>query len=475
MSLGLKSEGGRSFDAWRITPEGGAPVELWYDRVTRHLDRAFLQQAETSLVRHFADWRAVDRGHLLPFSENDEYIEDESEVVFRAAAAVVKPAAAGDDFLRPAEPHDASIRNGRGVAKIPYSDDHRTRIYVPVYLNGQGPFVFELDSGGHFILDTAIAKHIGLVPKGAFSSTGAGNAVARVGFVRVHELRIGNAVLSDQPAKVRSFSFNANERGARAPRAGILGLELFERFTVGIDRRRKRVSLQLRNAPYLRPAGSALPLLFDDDAPLVRGDVHGRPGTLMLDTGNAGATIVEDFWARKNGLTAQLGAGVSDGEVRYSTGKMTVGPASLADETLSTYGPAERGSEYTRSAAAILGEPLLSRFDAVYDYSRNIVFMNQISGISRLAFNRSGLILDKREDGTFSVHSTMAGSPAAQAGLQKGDVIDAIAGTPSRLLSRADAGALFKQAAGSQVDLHLLHPGSGPRTIRITLRDLLEP
>ena len=160
-SLGPKSEGASTFDAWRVTPAGGAPIDLRYDRATHHLDRAFLQQAETRLIRHFADWRIVDHGHLVAFSERDDYVEDESEVVFRVAAAVIKSAAAQGDFARPADPHDAGIRNGRNIAEIPYADDHRTRIYVPVYLNDHGPSAFEIDNGGHFILDSETAKKVG--------------------------------------------------------------------------------------------------------------------------------------------------------------------------------------------------------------------------------------------------------------------------------------------------------------------------
>ena len=134
---------------------------------------------------------------------------------------MVKSSASPDDFSRPADPHDAMIAGHRPTTEIAYADDNRTRIYLPVYLNSRGPFTFELDNGGHFILDAPTAKVSRSLAGGAFSSTGAGNAVARVGFVRVKELRIGDAVISDQPAKVRSFSSNANDRGPQPPRAGI--------------------------------------------------------------------------------------------------------------------------------------------------------------------------------------------------------------------------------------------------------------
>ena len=51
-------------------------------------------------------------------------------------------------------------------------------------------------------------------------------------------------------------------------------------------------------------SGDKLALKFAEDAPLIAGSFAHRPGDFMLDTGNAGPTIIEDFWAQ--GLTAGL-------------------------------------------------------------------------------------------------------------------------------------------------------------------------
>ena len=37
--------------------------------------------------------------------------------------------------------------HGRRAATVPYEDDDRTRVDLPVYLDGKGPFLFELDNG----------------------------------------------------------------------------------------------------------------------------------------------------------------------------------------------------------------------------------------------------------------------------------------------------------------------------------------
>jgi hypothetical protein len=462
---------GKSFEAWRVTPRGGAPMELWYDARTGRLDRALLQTAETRLIRHFDDWREVGRGRLVAFAQRDEFPEDEDEVVYRFTRARLAPRAAKADFRRPPRPHDVRMLGGARATTVPFEDDHRTRVYVPVYLNGKGPFTFELDNGGHFIVSEDTAKAAGLTAAGAFNSTGAGTAVAKTGFARVKSLRIGQAEIVDQPARVRALSAAANDRGPRPPRAGLLGLELFERFVVGIDQRARTVTLRPLGAPYPKPKGTPLPLVFAEDAPLVAGAYQGVAGDFMLDTGNAGATIVEDFWASAHGLTPALKQGMSLSGVTFSRGDIGIGSFTLPGETVSYYGPAERGSEYSRAVAGVYGQPLLSRFNALYDYGRKTVWLEPLPEMGVVRGNRAGLAVARNAAGELAVAAVAEGSPAAEAGLKTGDLVLEIAGHPAKTLSRADAAALFQQAAGTDLELRIAS-GGAERTAALRLRDL---
>ena len=81
-------------------------------------------------------------------------------------------------------------------------------------------------------------------------------------------------------------------------------------------------------------------------------------------------------------------------------------------------------------------------------------------------------MLEKTPGGIFTVASVIAGSPAAQAGLKKGDAIQAVSGKSARLLSRADANALFKQPPGTDVSLDVAAPGHQPHLVHLLLRDL---
>jgi hypothetical protein len=471
--LGVRADEGRRFTAWKASPRGGVPFELWYDQRTGRLDRAFFQMSESRLIRHFSDWRDLGHGRFVAFSERDEFPEDEDETVRRVAHAEVRKAARSADFARPRPPSDATILGGATATSVPYADDHRTRIYVPVYLNGKGPFLFELDTGGHNILTAETAQQIGVTGAGSFNSTGAGNAVSQSRIARVPEIRIGDAVITDQPVSIRKFNSASNDRSPNPPRAGILGLELFERFIVAIDRRAKTVTLKPFSSAGT-PPGKKIALVFAEDAPLISSSFDRRRGDFMLDTGNAGPTIIEDYWARPLGLATRLEKGLRRGDTKVSRGSVGVGPFQLRDELVSYYGPAERGSEYSRSVAGVYGEPLLSRFNAVYDYSRNTVWLDPLPGLGPLPLDRSGLSLAKADGGLFKVSAVIPGSPADQAGIRAGDLLTAIDQVSAKTLSRADAAALLRDESGKTITLTGTFGGaSGTRTIR--LRDLLRP
>lgn len=369
-------------DVWRFAPPMGAPIELWYDVRTGRLDRAVLHYSENDLIRHFSDWRPTGRGTFYPFKERDEDPEDESETVYTVGNFST---AKDESFAPPPLPDDSTIHGGPSTT-VAYEDDDRRRIFLPVYLDGKGPFTFELDNGGHFILTEATAQALGLNPEGSFSSTGAGNEVHKTGYVRIGDVRVGEAEITNQPAKVLPLTHN--DRPGLPPRAGILGLEFFERFIVAIDHRNKKVTLYKMSDRTVPHSGRPVRLLFDEDAALAAGSYDGIAGNVMLDIGNAGPTIIEDYWAEAHNLRPKLSQGEKKGSQTISKGAIGIGPFRLRDETVSYLGPAERGSEYTRSVAAIAGEPLLSRFDAVYDYGHQTVWLNPLGDVGPHSFEK---------------------------------------------------------------------------------------
>lgn len=480
--LADETHAGVALSVWRLDLPDGTPALVRFDRATGLLRETEIRLWGSRLIQRYDRWRRVD-GVLMPFREVDDYPEDEARETIVLASVSIRHAAAGQSaYGRPAPPRDHAILGGGQSSTVPYEDDGIGRIFVPVLVDGKGPFAFELDTGGHLILTSAAAARLGLTGAGSFNGTGGGTGIVKQSITRLREIRIGDAVMSDQPVKIVPLSDASNDRGKRLPRAGILGLELFERFAVELDRRSKTMTLtSLERFPGAR-RGTALPIRFIEDAPLAHGSFDGIAGLFELDSGDSGPAIVEDHWARQHGLVERLSRGLDwtgggvGGEYReiLSRGDFTLGPVRLRHEIVSYVGPAERGSESTWLQAGVIGESSLYRFNTTYDYARQLVSLEPVEGIAPLPFNRSGLRLGKQADGGLSVNVVVPGSPASRAGFTAGDRIVAIDGRPASGLSATDAFLLLSRPAGSTVTIESVpKDGGGERTVTIQLAELL--
>jgi len=84
------------------------------------------------------------------------------------------------------------------------------------------------------------------------------------------------------------------------------------------------------------------------------------------------------------------------------------------------------------------------------------------------------LNLMKLGDGSFRIASVIAASPAAEAGMESGEIVSEVGGQPSASLSRADVLAIFQQPPGTSVEIALRDGASQPlRVVTLRLRDML--
>lgn len=478
-SLPDESHDAIALHIWRVTPDNGIPVILRFNAATGLLREAEYRLWGNTLIRHYDHWRGVGHGVLLAFSEKDEDPEDEDTQTIALDSAKLGPERfPASAFARPAHPRDFTIIGGANSTTVPYEDDGGARIYIPVFVDGKGPFAFELDTGGHLIIGDDLAATLGLKAVGKFANTGAGTAITQTGVVPGQEIRIGDAVLSNQPAKVRAF---ANDRIAgKPPRAGLIGLELFERFAVTIDRGAKTVTLTPRDT--FNGVGTPLPIHFIEDAPLVTGSYNGIPGDFEIDSGNSGPTIVEGYWAHAHGLDTMLAKGVAWGAGSgadfypewISHGDLALGPVQLPRQIVSYVGQPERGSESTRLQAGLSGEWALRCFDMTYDYGHGVLWLGaRHDGCSEPPFNRAGLRVTKDAD-SLTAATIVPGTPADTAGLTPGDKIVAIGGKDAAALSLRDASQLLAGPVGSEVDIRYIPKAGGDaRDVRLRLVEFI--
>jgi PDZ domain len=464
---------------WRATPRGGVPVVLRFARRSGLLHRAEYRLWGNRLIRHYDDWRDAGRGLLIAFSERDEDPEDEDTQTITLSS--VKPGSTPfppSAFTRPPRPNDYAIVTGADSTTVPYEDDGGARIYVSVFVDGKGPYAFEIDTGGHLIIGAELATALALKPAGRFSNTGAGTAITQTGLVADQEIRIGGARINRQVASVRPF---ANDRvSGKPPRAGLLGLELFERFAVEVDRANKTVTLTPLEE-FKGGRGTALPIRFIEDAPLTTGAFNGHAGDFEIDSGNAGPTIIEGYWAHELGLDGALSEGVpwsaGTGSGAYqewlSRGDLSLGPIRLAHQLVSYVGHPERGSESTRLQAGVAGEWALRCFDTTYDYRHGTLWIGSRQACGDPLFNRAGVRVTKSGDALVAT-VVVPGTPAAAAGIKVGDRIVALAGQAAATLSARDAALLLAGPIGSGLDLAVAAQGEGAvRNIRLKLVELV--
>ena len=473
VAKGRRPDAERTFDVVDATPKGGQQVEMWFDSRTHRLARTVRQMPISTQTVELGDYRETG-GRWLP--HRIESRESGSSNVTRITVAqwTTRPHVDDARFAPPPAPNDTTLA---GSTTVPMEVDGF--ITITATLNGQA-MDFIVDTGGHNILTPAAAKLLDVHPVGAGASGGAGEGETAEQYVRIDRMDIGAATLRDQHFYVLDFDYNTVERGTRPPLAGLLGLELFERFATRIDYRAKTFTLT-RSANYrYHGPGVAVPITFDDDMPLIEGRINGLPGLMALDTGNSGTTVIQQVWARQNGLAEQLQAGLSTvsfgagGESRNFANRIDsieLGGARIA-RPIARYATDKAGSFTSRTEAANIGTDILGHFALEFDYARNTIWFEPQPGWTPPPYNRAGLRLVKTGLSQCKVAMVTPNSPADALGLVRGDEILAVDGAGIDTLSGRDLGRKLTQAPGQQVRLSVRHADEVSEKV-LTLADIL--
>jgi hypothetical protein len=463
---------GRSYSVIRATPAHGQPVELWFDEKAKQLARTV--QVMTTNVRtvRYDDYRNV-RGVNLPFRiTSDDGAASNVDVI---QIDRVGRSSANEKFGRPRPPDDFAIAGGKTVVPIEFDGD----VIVEAKLNGQGPFAFILDTGGHDILTPDAAGALGLNPVGAGASGGSGEGTVSEQYARVDRLEIGGLTMRNQAFTIIPLQYGTVERGARPPVAGILGLELFERFAMRLDYRARTLAFEPLSAYQHLGRGTAVPIFFSDDEPLLVAKIAGISGDVGLDTGNSGTLIVQGIWAETHGLKQQMMSGFPS--LGFGMGGASSNWSSRVDfelagqrfpRIIARYALDKRGAFSSRTESGNVGNEILSRFTLDFDYGHGQIWFEPVPGTEQRAFGRAGVTVIKERAEAFKVAAVAAQTPAAEAGLQVDDEIVAVDGTPSKQLSGWDFRRAVRLPPGTKLTLSIVRANQ-PRTVVLTLRELL--
>lgn len=207
------------------------------------------------------------------------------------------------------------------------------------------------------------------------------------------------------------------------------------------------------NIKLLVDTGAGLPLLlFSNTDSLLRPPANALSSNIGMGLGG----YLEGFVGRTQML--ELGQFSQKGIITYF-------------QTLDTV----LDAEYLNHRNGLIGNILLDRFQVVFDYQDEVIWLKPAKSYSEgFVYDRSGLnvIASGVNLNTFSIQSVLPNSPAAEVDLRKGDVILRVGRTPTVLMSLGDIQRKFQKSAGKKVKVVVRRDGVRLKK-QVVLRDLI--
>lgn len=164
---------------------------------------------------------------------------------------------------------------------------------VEVWVNGEGPFFFAIDSGGQGSarVDSTLLDKLKLEKVGeAQGGDPSGRQTVKMPIVKVESITVGDAAFESVHALSRSY----NRPGTGLPHIdGILGYHLFDQHVLTLDYANEEVRIE--RGPLKAPKGAKLLELTNDpdSVPSVTAKLAGKAiEKLMIDTGKMGGIMM---------------------------------------------------------------------------------------------------------------------------------------------------------------------------------------
>ena len=194
-SLGRKTEKGETFDILKVTPNGGATLEVWFTAKSHLIARTIELQGTQTITTFYLDYKPVDGVAIARKLVVDDGSGNlQTSTLTRTRFLGPQPASA---FAKPVERlSDYTIAGGATETTVPFEllNNH---IYAGVSINGAAPSTFIFDTGGHTILTPATAKALKIGAAGNQTMSGGGDALATSGVATIATISVGGATITN--------------------------------------------------------------------------------------------------------------------------------------------------------------------------------------------------------------------------------------------------------------------------------------
>lgn len=355
-------------------------------------------------------------------------------------------------------------------------------VVIQVKVNNSRPLSFVLDTGDKFaIIDLERAKELGLSLQGELRVGGAGSERPTGAFVKDSTFTIPGLAGFSQPVNI------ALPVRHLAPRMGqdfdgILGSEFIKEFVVELDYQARVIRLHDKDKFNYTGRGESIPIKLNGAGhPIIDGEVtpigsDPVKGKFVLDIGSGAALILYSPFVVEHHLLGPdlktikaIGVGGAGGASAGRIGRVTelkIGAFKISNP-MTMFSEDKEGALASSAVLGNIGAQVISKFRLLLDYSHDRIIFEPNStfpeGFER-AFSGLAMVAEGKDYRTFRITDLLDNAPAAEAGLQKDDIITAIDGKPAAELTLSKLNEMFERPAAYKLTVR-----RGDQTLQVTL------
>jgi hypothetical protein len=355
-------------------------------------------------------------------------------------------------------------------------------VVIQVKVNNSRPLSFVLDTGDKFaIIDLDRAKELGLSLQGELRVGGAGSERPTGAFVRDSTFTIPGLAGFSQPVNIALPVRNLGPRLGQ-DFDGILGSEFIKEFVVELDYQARVLKLHDKDRFSYTGPGESIPIKLNGAGhPIIDGEVtpigsDPVKGKFVLDIGSGAALILYSPFVTEHHLLSSnlktikaIGVSGAGGASTGRIGRVTalkIGTFTISNPT-TMFSEDKEGALASSAVLGNIGAQVMSKFRLLLDYSHDRIVFEPNStfpeGFER-AYGGLAMVAEGKDYRTFRITDLLDNSPAAEAGLQKNDIITAIDGKPAADLTLSKLNEMLERPASYKLTVR-----RGEQTLQVTL------